>query len=217
MPGPGTSGAFPRSAGRASGRGRGRGAALAGDRAGSEACGRRGRRERQPGLPGIAVARCHACRLPARGPASGRRGRRRLRRGHGRGNGLVREVAARPAPRPRGRRQGDRRHAPPAAQGQGGRRRPEGAGLLPEQSQTHALRGRRRSRPPHRFRIRGGRQQGPGYGEDEALRSGPGPRRSRARAATAAGGPRNAPTGTARSSGSRPPRDSRAEHQWFKK
>ncbi len=47
--------------------------------------------------------------------------------------------------------------------------------------------------------------------------TGPGPRRYRARAATAAGGRRNAPTKTARSRGSRPPRDSREKCQGTKR
>ncbi len=47
--------------------------------------------------------------------------------------------------------------------------------------------------------------------------TGPGPRRFRARAATAAGSPRDAPTTVAWWSGSRAPRDSQAEHQWLKK
>ncbi len=74
------------------------------------------------------------------------------------------------------------------------------------------------------------KRSGQGRGRDGGqgvltFRSSPGPDAStghgpcwrRARAATAAGGPRNAPTKTARWPGLPSPRDSRAEHQWFKK
>ncbi len=94
-------------------------------------------------------------------------------RGRGRGAPLA---GTQPRPEACGGRR--RREGQPGLPGITGPRRDPGG--LPALGPASGRRGRRG--PPDRFRIRGGREQDPGDGGDEALGTGPGPRRRPGRA-----------------------------------